>query len=319
MPKHLTIEERERISQMHFAGCSDAQIARAIGRHRSTIGRELKHNSHDGEYSATRAHQAAAERRRHRPHKLDDPWLNQQVRHGLAQCWSPDEIDGRLKQQFPGDRMRHVSRMTVYRWIARSDQREHWESFLRHGRKRATPERRGRIRAAAHISGRPTIVDDRARFGDWEGDTVHGQRGHGGLVTLVDRKSGFARVRLIKRICSRSVNRAINKATDDLPTGLRHTLTLDNGKEFAGHRTITRQTKLAVYFARPYHSWERGCNENFNGLLRQYFPKGTDFTRIAASEVEHVLDQLNDRPRMRLGYRTPREVIKQYFPVATEL
>lgn len=319
MADHLTMEEREQISQMHFAGFSKARIARVLGRHRSTIGREFTRNSVDGEYTAVQAQEAAAERRRNRPHKLDRPELNEPVRRGLACKWSPDEIEGRLKQQFPGDRTRRVSRMTIYRWIGRNEQRKHWEACLRLGKKKPTPERRGKIKAAAQISGRPVVVDQRKRFGDWEGDTVLGKRGHGGLVTLVDRKSGFALVRLVKRIRSRNVTRAIQGATVTLPGGLRHTLTLDNGKEFSSHETITRQTGLDVYFARPYHSWERGCNENFNGLLRQYFPKGTDFTRVSAGEVEHVLEQLNDRPRKRLGYRTPREVLKQYFPVAIEM
>ena len=241
------------------------------------------------------------------------------VREGLASRWSPDEIDGRLKRRFPEDSTRRVSRMTIYRWIAQSDHREHWESLLRHGKKRTEPERRGKIKAAVQITGRPPVVDQRARFGDWEGDTVLGKRGHGGLVTLVDRKSGFAQVRLVRSVRSRSVTHAIRNVMHDLPGGLRQTLTLDNGKEFSGHTAVSRQTGLNVYFARPYYSWERGCNENFNGLLRQYFPKGTDFTRISPHEVKYVLQQLNDRPRKRLGYRTPREVLKQYFPVAIEM
>ena len=319
MANHLTMEERERISQMRFAGFSDAAIGRALGRHRSTIGREWKRNSVKGTYIAVRAHEIAAERRRNRVRKLDRAELNEWVREGLACKWSPDQIAGRLKQQFPRDRTRHVSRMTIYRWIARSEHRQHWESCLRFGKKRTAPDRRGKIQAAAAISGRPPVVDQRCRFGDWEGDTVLGKQRHGGLVTLVDRKSGFALVRLVKRVRSRNVNRAIQNATNELPDGLKHTLTLDNGKEFAGHATMTHQTGLAVYFARPYHSWERGCNEHFNGLLRQYFPKGTDFTSIGTSEVQHVLEQLNDRPRKRLGYKTPREVLKQYFPVAIDL
>ena len=319
MHTQLTREERERISQMLFAGRSDAAIARALGRHRSTIGRERKRNSVDGRYSALQAQELAEERRQNRPHKLDCPELNDFVRSGLAKKWSPDQIAGRVRREFLRDPSRRVSRMTIYRWIARSEDRTYWESCLRFGRRRSTPERRGKIKAAAEISGRPDIVDRRARFGDWEGDTVIGKGRRGGLVTLVDRKSGFALVKLIKQIRSRHVAGAIRRATETLPGGLKHTLTLDNGKEFAAHQAITQRTGLDVYFARPYHSWERGSNEHFNGLLRQYFPKGTDFTRISPREVRHVLNQLNDRPRKRLGYKTPREVLARYHTVAIEM
>ena len=166
---------------------------------------------------------------------------------------------------------------------------------------------------------RPAIVDQRSRLGDWEGDTVVGKGRLSGLVTLVERKSGFALVKVVRRLASRNVTRAIARATNLLPPELKQTLTLDNGKEFARHAALQRQTGLAIYFARPYHAWERGSNEHFNGLLRAYFPKGTDFRRTAASEVQHVLDQLNDRPRQRLGYQTPREVLAQDFHVANEM
>ena len=229
--------------------------------------------------------------------------------------WSPEQIAGRLLREH----RRELSHMTIYRWIEADEDREHWQSFLRRGRRRKEPDGRGKLPARAEIAGRPDVVDERSRFGDWEGDTVVSKQRRGGLVTLVERKSGFARVGLVRRLRSRNVSRAIGRLARELPGGLRHTLTLDNGKEFAGHRTISRRTSLAIYFARPYHAWERGRNEHFNGLVRQFFPKGTDFTRIGASEVQHVLNQLNDRPRKRLGYRTPREVLGQYFPVAIEM
>jgi IS30 family transposase len=209
--------------------------------------------------------------------------------------------------------------MTIYRWIEQQEDRAWWRSRLRFGQPRKPDDRRGKLKATPHISGRPAIVDGRSRLGDWEGDTVVGQGRLSGVVTLVERKSGFALMKVVRRLASRNVTRAIRKATSLLPTELKHTLTLDNGKEFAGHAKLTRQTGLAIYFARPYHAWERGSNEHFNGLLRAYFPKGTDFRRVAASEVQHVLDQLNDRPRQRLSYRTPREVLAEEFDVAFEL
>jgi IS30 family transposase len=321
MALHLTKDERERISQMHFAGLSDAEIGRVLGRHRGTIGRELARNSRAGRYSAYVAQELADERRRTRPRlgKVDRPETNAVVRQGLARRWSPDQIAGRLRREFPREPQRWVSRMSIYRWIRRSPDRAHWERCLRFGSRRPGPERRGKLKATADIAGRPEVVDQLGRFGDWEGDTIVGRLRRGGLVTLVERKSGFARVGLVRRLRSRNVSRAIGRLAQQLPGRLRHTLTLDNGKEFASHRTIARRTGLAIYFARPYHAWERGRNEHFHGLVRQYFPKGTDFTRVGAVEVQHVLDQLNDRPRQRLGYRTPREVLSQYFPVAIEM
>lgn len=321
MAPQLTRDERERISQMRYAGCSAARIARELGRNRSTICRELARNGVEGRYAAHRAQDLADERRRTRPRvrKVDRPETNAAVRQGLARRWSPDQIAGRLRREFPHQPQRWVSPMSIYRWIAGSPERTHWESCLRFGKRRRAPERRGKLKAAVAIADRPEIVDQLARYGDWEGDTIVGRLRRGGLVTLVERKSGFARVGLVRRLRSRNVSRAIGRLARELPGGLRHTLTLDNGKEFAGHRTISRHTSLAIYFARPYHAWERGRNEHFNGLVRQFFPKGTDFTRIGASEVQHVLNQLNDRPRKRLGYRTPREVLGQYFPVAIEM
>jgi transposase, IS30 family len=321
MAQHLTMEERERISQLRAAGRSNDDIARTLGRHRSTLYRELNRNGDDDGYSAVRAQRQAEDRRRRRPRmkKMDREQTQQAVRSGLAKRWSPDQIAGRMRREHPGKRSVWVSRMTIYRWIDQSQDRAYWRSQLRFGQRRKPEDRRGKLRAAPQISGRPPIVDERSRLGDWEGDTIVGARHRSGLMTLVERRSGFALVKVVRRLASRNVTRAIRNATSQLPGELKHTLTLDNGKEFAGHAALTRQTGLDVYFARPYHAWERGSNEHFNGLLRAYFPKGTDFRRTAASEVQRVLDELNDRPRQRLGYRTPREVLAEHFDVASEL
>lgn len=316
MARQVTLSEREQIAQFWNQGFSRAEIGRRLGRHPSTIGRELARNCQGGVYWASSAQQHAAARRQRRPHKLDDPRLNEYVRAGLAERWSPEQIAGRARRQFPRQRRRQVSHTTIYRWIASSPQRPRWESLLRFGRRPKEPERRGKLPARAEITGRPAIVDQRRRFGDWEGDTIVGKQRRGGLVTLVERKSGFALVAKVQRLKSRIVARAITRQLQPLPKQLRHTATFDNGKEFAAHEQIARATDVDVYFARPYHAWERGCNESFNGLVRQFFPKGTDFTGISPLQVKHVLDLLNDRPRKRLGYRTPREVLEQHFAVA---
>lgn len=321
MASQLTREERERISQMHFAGASRAQIGRTLGRHPTTIGRELKRNGDGGTYSAQVAQARAEERRRGRPRvkKTDREGIDQAVRSGLAKRWSPDQIAGRLKRAAAGDPKRCISRMTIYRWIEASPDCVHWQGCLRFGKRRVEPEKRGQIPARAEIAGRPEIVNERARFGDWEGDTVVGKQRRGGLLTLVERKSGFALVGLVKRLRAKNVSRCFERLTNPLPRGLRHTATFDNGKEFARHDSMSRQSGFDIYFARPYHAWERGSNENFNGLLRDYFPKGTDMAGIGPSTVQTILDQLNDRPRKRHDYRTPREVLSRYFPAAFEM
>lgn len=321
MAWQLTMEERERISLMHFAGASQAAIGRAIGRHPTTIGREPRRNGDGSSYSAHVAQQRAEQRRRLRPwlRKMDRPHMNEAVRSGLARRWSPDQIAGRMRREFRRYPRRRVSRMTIYRWIDASADRDHWQSCLRFGKRRAEPEKRGQIKARAEIAGRPPIVNQRARFGDWQSDTVLGKQRRGGIVTLVERKSGFALAGLVRRLRAKNVSRCFRRLTASLPGGLRHTATFDNGKEFADHSRMSRHTRSDIYFARPYHAWERGSNENFNGLLRGYFPKGTDLAGIGPSTVETALDQLNDRPRKRLDYRTPREVLGQHFPTAFKM
>ena len=314
MAPQLTLLEREQIAQFKHQGLARAEIGRRLGRHRSTIGRELARNSGaGGVYWASIAQEKAQARRQRRPRRLDDPELSAFVRKRLNQRWSPEQIAGRWQQKFPHPSRRQISPMTIYRWIADSPHRYHWESLLRLGRRAKEPEKRGKMPARADIAGRPAIVEKRGRFGDWEGDTVVSKRRRGGLVTLVDRKSGFALVGKVQQLKAQDVARAIQRQLASLPEGLRHTATFDNGKEFSQHQRITATTGVAVYFARPYHAWERGCNENFNGLLRQFFPKGTDFRQISPREVKRVLNLLNDRPRKRLGYQTPREVLEQQF------
>lgn len=168
------------------------------------------------------------------------------------------------------------------------------------------------------IAHRPTIVDTRRRFGDWEGDTVVGKRHCGGLVTLNERKSGYLITRKVKDRTARRVRRAITERLSGLPPKLRRTLTLDNGKEFSEHESFATRLKMAVYFAEPYKSWQRGSNENTNGLLRQYFPKGIDFREIGWQTIEEVTESINNRPRKRLSYQTPNEVLTAYLGVAIE-
>ena len=321
MACHLTQGERKRISELLGMGLSKSQIAAAIGRDRSTIYREIGRNSCEGAYAPVRAQRLAEQRRRDRPRQrtLDELDVNEYVRCALVRFWSPDQIAGRSGRQFPSDPRFRFSLMAVYRWIDRQPDRSYWRAFLRFGKRKKPHDRRGQLKATVHITNRPEVVDRKERFGDWEGDTVLGKQRRSALVTLTERKSGFALAGLVRRFRSANVNRQMTQLMTPLPEKLRHTMTLDRGKECALHRLFEKRSGLQVYFARPYHAWERGSNENFNGLLRQYFPKGTDFTRLSTREVQWALNQLNDRPRKRLNYQTPREVLSQHFPVAIEL
>jgi len=315
MACQLTFEERERLSQLHEEGESARSIAAELGRSPSTIARELQRNSDVGHYSAVVAQGKWLERRRQRPlvRKMERPAILAAVRGGLARRWSPDQIAGRLQQAYPRDPARHVSHQTIYTWLAARPalERRHLRAFLRRGgRRRPRNDRRGCLPRQTPIGGRPAVVDRRQRYGDWEGDTIVGARQSGAVVTLVERKSGYL---LTAKSCDRKSGRVgdkIRARLGDLPPQLRRTLTLDNGKEFADHERLAQQLDLAVYFAEPYCSWQRGTNEHTNGLLRQFLPKGTDFRQVSWQRLEYYTHLINTRPRKRLGYRTPAELLE---------
>ncbi|MCH8149056.1 MAG: IS30 family transposase [Planctomycetes bacterium] len=322
MARQLTMDEREVISRMLYANELPAAIARRLGRHRSSVGREIERNSDGGGgYSAVEAQRRAEARRRNRPltRKLDRPEMNEEVRRSLARYWSPDQIAGRLKQDHPGQSGRWVSHQTIYDWLRRDEHRDPWEGCLRFGgRRRKKNDRRGKIPRTVEIDKRPKIVERRSRFGDWEGDTMVGAKHCGALVTHVERKSGYLlAAKAAARRCG-PVNQATKRLFANIPSSLRKTLTLDNGKEFAHHEAMGRRTGLDIYFAQPYAAWQRGVNENTNGLLRQFFPKGTNFTQVSHHDVRLASEQLNNRPRKRLGYRTPNEVLQKHLGVAIE-
>ena len=200
-----------------------------------------------------------------------------------------------------------MSHQTIYNWLAAKapELRVH----LRRGRRRSQPETRGKIANCVRIEGRPQAVAAKRRYGDWEGDTVVSPGRRSGLVTMVERKSQYLRVRKTTSLKSAATMRTACRGLRDLPTSLRRTMTLDNGKEFAQHQILKQLLDVDVYFADPYASYQRGLNENTNGLLRQYFPKGTDFARISHRQVARAEQSLNERPRKSLGYQTPSEVL----------
>jgi IS30 family transposase len=293
------------------------EIAARLKKHRSTIYRELARNSCGWGYIPEDAQQRTDVRRwvNHRVRKMDDPVVHKYVCQGLKQYWSPDQIAGRSRLELRRHPRQQISRQTIYEWINTrpKEERRQWRNCLRFGRpRRKRREDAGRLPNAVRIDGRPAIVDSRRRFGDWEGDTIVGRGHRGGLLSLVERKSGFT---LLARVSDRraaTVRAAAEERLAALPDALCRTVTFDNGKEFAEHEQLSAATDIDVYFAHPYAAWERGTNEHTNGLVRQYTPKGTDFTATSHRAVAAIQSSLNDRPRKRHDYRTPCEVLQHW-------
>lgn len=300
--RHLTLDQRYQIAYLFSAGIARKSIAAQVACHPSTITRELRRNRTDKPYAGSIAHgqaklrRLAASRRSH---------ISTHVHHHLVECLnakhSPDQIWGRLALLG----VEGVSRTTVYRYA--------WALGLRH-QLRHTKRRRGvgnrwpkRFSKLRSIHDRSAEVALRLHLGDWEADTIRPAQGGGVLVTLVDRRSGFSRVVWSPNGSGKAVAKCIVRVLRQLPEPVR-TLTCDRGSEFSRAADIEKKLNTHVYFADPRSPWQRGSNENFNGLLRQYFPRSHDFSKITLAHVRAAEDQLNDRPRKRLGYRTPREV-----------
>lgn len=316
--KHLTLEEREMILKFYASGCSITEIAKRLDRNKSTISRELHRNRINGEYIPVRAEELYKKRRQKcRRHKiLENPKIFQYVKDKfLNHQWSPEEIQGRLKLEHSS---MQISYVTIYREIYSGMFNEPNLSRgnrgairkLRHrGKSRHTKgyvERRGQIQISHEIDERPAAANNRSRLGDWEGDTVAGITGKACIVTLVDRKSRYLLGGKAAEKKADPVNKVMIKALKNQPL---ESITPDRGKEFSKHTEVTHALdNVQFYFPRPHHPWQRGTNENTNGLLREYFPKGQDLTDIPEEYIQEKIDELNKRPRKCLGYKTPFEV-----------
>jgi len=317
--RHLTLEERELLALSLARGDTAAQVAEELGCHVSTVRREIGRNQVEGVYLPARAQALADGRRRRskRPWKLEDPERVAFVKEGLRQFWSPQQIAGRWRKEHPRVRRHWFSHQCVYDWIWRQkDEGRHWHRHLRRAYKKRrkrqeSPEKRGRIAGRVGIEERPQIVERRSRLGDWESDRLEGAFSAAGLASHVERKSRYTVLAPLADGKATTFNAATMEAFARHGRLPLRTTTADNGKEFAGHAGLSAALGLDVYFARPYHAWERGTNENTNGLVRQFFPKGLDLRRVTPRQVEHVERLLNNRPRKCLGYRTPCEVLRR--------
>lgn len=319
--RQLSENERYVISHLQY-GYSAREIARRLGRHHTTICREFKRARavHPGTtYYYTWTHPIAVERRRQPRHfrRQNDPSLVAYVEAKLRLEWPPEAIAHRIRLEFPDDERMRISHETIYRWVyldSRVGGRLYQRMRRQHPRRRKQRRYGSGRRFQADrvgIEHRPEEVSLRQRFGDWEGDTVAGKQNRSHLVTHVERKSRYL---LAGKLADRKADTFAAQTVAllrSVPTQLRHTLTLDNGSECSQFPKIEQHANLKVYFADPYAAWQRGTNENTNGLLRQYFPKGTDLRRISDEKIQAVVERLNHRPRKCLGYQTPHEVFAQ--------
>jgi transposase, IS30 family len=316
MYTQLTEGQRYQISVLLRNDFTKASIARQIGVHPSTIGRELCRNTGERGYRQKQAHEKALERRHHseKQFKMTGE-LTKIIVMYLKEDWSPEQISGYLKEN--GNDW--VSHETIYQFIL--DEKANGGVLYKHlrhsGKKRKKryggSDRRGEIKNRVSIDKRPKSIEKRTRIGDWEIDLVIGQNHQRALVTIVDRLSLKTLIAKVERKQSDLVSHATIQLLLPYKNYATHTITADNGKEFSEHEFISKKLKADFYFAHPYSSWERGTNENTNGLIRQYFPKKTSFEKITEKDLEFVMDRLNNRPRKCLGYRTPNQVFNEYL------
>jgi transposase, IS30 family len=315
-PGRLTLVDREEISLGLRDGASFTTIAARLGKAVSTVSREVAGNGGRNDYRAWRAHQRARDRaRRPKIPKLSRAQLAAQVTQWLQDWWSPQQIASRLRREFADDPMMQVSHETIYQALfvqGRGELRRELARCLRTGRAKRRPRRRpentGQIRDMVMISERPPEADDRAVPGHWEGDLLIGADCRSAVGTLVERTTRY--VMLLHLPSGRSaygVEQAMRLAISTLPAQLRRSVTWDQGKEMAHHARFTIATGVQVYFCDPHKPWQRGSNENTNGLLRQYMPKGTDLSVHTAEDLATFADSLNNRPRRTLGYMKPSE------------
>lgn len=327
---HMSVEERETLSLGLAQGQSLRTMATVLGRAPSTVSREVARNaSRDRPYRACTAQPLAAARARQprRPRKLLAPWLWQYVRTHLAEGCSPEQIAGRLRREYPDDMQKHLSAETIYvalYVLPRGTLRSELLAALRQARKARRPrsrgtDRRGHIPNMTPIAERPADVATRTVPGHWEGDLLKGARNGSAVGTLVERTTRLVILARMTGTDARSAREGFTKKLRHVPAPLRNTLTYDRGKEMAEHERLAQRLAIRVFFADPYSPWQRGTNENTNGLLRQYLPKGTDLSGYTQRELNAIAHRLNTRPRKCLHFATPLEVFTQlrhHSPVA---
>ena len=304
----LTQEERYQIHALKKAGHNRSEIAKVLDRDKSTIGRELKRNKAGNGYRPKHAHSLACKRRqgKSKPRMSEKVW--RWVEQLIREDWSPEQVSGWVEKETS----KKISHEWIYLYIY--NDKHNGGDLYRHlrcqkpRRKRyGSINRRGMLKERVLIDERPEIVDQRARIGDWEVDTMIGIQGGPVLVTVAERRTRFSVMALSPDRTATSVSQALIGALRPYAAHVL-TLTFDNGREFAQHLRICKKLGASGYFAHPYHSWERALNENMNGLIRQYLPRGTCFRSLEKKDIKRIMNKLNNRPRKCLGYKTPNQV-----------
>lgn len=316
----FTSTERDQLAIWKAAGISNKECARRLGRDKSTIGRELKRNDwrYDGKHYYVAIHaQAQADKREvktaHSKHPLKNADVFAYVTDHLRNGWSPDQIAGRLKLEHPNDSYWSICAETIYQWIYQKDQRARkWWEYLRRKQQRRRKQKgrkvhRSHIPDRVSIRLRPEIVNRREEFGHWEGDTVLGLGRRHGVHTEVERMSRKIMALKVATLKSKETVKVQIRLFSKLPPQCRRSITLDNGKENHNHCRL-KTIGMSTYFADPYSAWQRGTGENGNWHIRYYFPKGTDFKTVPDEELQDVVEEINNRPRKILNYRTAQEV-----------
>ena len=318
---HLTPLERKSIDSMLAMNFTQTKMAKVLSRNQSTLSRELKrYRERDGHYNPHTGNVMYHKHRERLPvkGKIDNAKLMAIVSEKLKEKWAPEQVSGWLREEkHPQDKAMWVSHETIYRYV-RQDRAKGGQLYkhLRHSRKRFSNRVQarssmGKIKDRVSIEERPAIVDEQARIGDWEGDTVVGKAQQGAFATLVERKTLFLVAHTMDDRKAASLNEAVLTAMKHIPRQKMQTLTLDNGSEFTHFKVLEEALGMKVYFAHPYRAWERAINENTNGLIRQYLPKKTSFADLTQQQLDEIVDQLNNRPRKKLNYRTPRQAFEE--------
>jgi len=316
----LSSEQRNLLQRGLNEGKNPAELARQFGCHRSTIGREIVRVGVGSSYDAVQGGEDTRRRRRRGRLKLvADSELLSLVHRGLLDGWSPEQVSGRLKQEHPADERLRVSHETIYAYIyaqPRGELRRTLIAALRQGHKKRLPrsrgeDRRGRLKDMVSIHERPEEVQGREIPGHWEGDLIKGAGNKSAVGTLVERKSRYVLLAKMDGANADAALEGFSRRMRTLPASVRKTLTYDQGKEMARHQELAQRLKIRVYFADPHSPWQRPTNENTNGLLRQYLPKGMDLSTVSQRQLTQIAALLNGRPRKCLNFLTPEEVMQQ--------
>jgi IS30 family transposase len=310
----LTQEQRYQIYALLKAGHNQTKIASLIKVHKSTISRELRRNRGLKGYRPKQAHQLAMDRRRKAQYRIREAtWAL--IESMIRQEWSPEQVSGWLNENC----VLQISHEWIYQYIladkrAGGELHRHLRCQKRRRKRYGSYDRRGKLKNRVSIELRPAVVDTRQRLGDWEVDTIIGKGYRYAIVSLTEWKSRYALLKKVKRKTAQAVGDAVIELLKSLPVRV-HTITSDNGREFADHQRIARELRTDVYFAHPYSSWERASNENMNGLVCQYFPKKLNFAKITDEDIEFVMKRLNNRPRKCLDFKSPKQVFFNHSPV----